>query len=457
MAFESGNSPAKYAFLPAAALLAVGVGLTPASTPARAADLGGNCCADLEERVAELEATSARKGNRKVSLTITGQVTTALMAWDNGKDSDVYVVDPPTVGGSYFAFTGDAKINPNLTAGFNITIGLDTGARSHQVSEKDDDGQANIGSASSAQQALNSGGYDSFVVLTLANWYLDHKQLGRVTVGRINTATAGATGVDLGGASVIANVNIGYWQRSFTAIGSKVNGSTAATSWSALMGGGPLNGSTLSRANAISYTTPTFGGFSVSTAWGEDDVWDAAVRYAGEHAGFRMAAAIGYANNASGLGDVTETLAGSEVTNAGFAQGAKIGQWKGSASVLHVATGLYLTGAYINQDNDAGSDVKNTTLWYLNGGIAKNWTGLGNTVLYGEYSQVRDAAIFQGNDITTYTRGNTDVWGLGVVQNIDAAALELFLSYRNYSADTNVEGSNIKDFDVVMGGARIRF
>jgi hypothetical protein len=31
-------------------------------TPAIAADLGGDCCADLEERVAELEATTARKG-----------------------------------------------------------------------------------------------------------------------------------------------------------------------------------------------------------------------------------------------------------------------------------------------------------------------------------------------------------------------------------------------------------
>ena len=44
---------------------------------ARAADLGGDCCADLEERVAELEATTARKGNRRVSLTISGQVSTS--------------------------------------------------------------------------------------------------------------------------------------------------------------------------------------------------------------------------------------------------------------------------------------------------------------------------------------------------------------------------------------------
>ncbi|HML30397.1 MAG TPA: porin, partial [Hyphomicrobium sp.] len=41
---------------------------------ASAADLGGNCCADLEERIAELESTTARKGNRKVSLTVSGWV-----------------------------------------------------------------------------------------------------------------------------------------------------------------------------------------------------------------------------------------------------------------------------------------------------------------------------------------------------------------------------------------------
>ena len=45
---------------------------------AKAADLGGDCCADLEERVAELEATTARKGNRKMSLTISGQVNRSI-------------------------------------------------------------------------------------------------------------------------------------------------------------------------------------------------------------------------------------------------------------------------------------------------------------------------------------------------------------------------------------------
>lgn len=42
--------------------------------PAKAADLGGDCCADLEEPVAELEATTVRKGNKKISVELYGDV-----------------------------------------------------------------------------------------------------------------------------------------------------------------------------------------------------------------------------------------------------------------------------------------------------------------------------------------------------------------------------------------------
>jgi hypothetical protein len=538
MALQTGRSSTKYAILSAAAMVAAGIVLP---SPVRAADLGGNCCADLEERVAELEATVARKGNRRMSLTISGQVSTAVMAWDAGgsikgsegtpesftttvgppvftsadtniapdalplkcsnagvggapnagnaaligcadpahvnpphvhadhthtatttknaavaakpagKARDVYVVDNVLSGGSYFALTGDAKINPNVSAGFNLTVAFDTGGRSHQVSQFDDDGQSVIPTASTAV-----GGYDTFIVVTLANWWLDHKQVGRVTVGRINTATAGITSIDLGGASVIANANIGYAQRGFTAVG-------GTTTWANLLGGNTVNGSGLSRAQAISYSTPNVGGFTASAAWGENDVWDVALRYAGEFSGFRLAAGIGYISNSSGLGDVTEDpISGNFALSTQCAanappkgDGCEPTQLKGSASILHVATGLYLTGAYVRQDNDvAGRD--DTTMWYLNGGIAKNWTGLGNTVLYGEYARVDNALDnFNVSDATFVANAESTMWGLGVVQNIDAAAMELFLSYKNFSAD--VPGQDVKDFDVVLGGARIKF
>ena len=57
----------------AAGLLVGGLSVGSAS----AADLGGNCCAHLEERIAELEAMTARKSNRKVTLTISGWVASS--------------------------------------------------------------------------------------------------------------------------------------------------------------------------------------------------------------------------------------------------------------------------------------------------------------------------------------------------------------------------------------------
>ncbi len=68
------------------ALVAAGLLAGGLATSANAADLGGNCCADLEERIAELEATTARKGNRKVSLTVSGWVGQQVTFWDDGEE-----------------------------------------------------------------------------------------------------------------------------------------------------------------------------------------------------------------------------------------------------------------------------------------------------------------------------------------------------------------------------------
>ncbi len=92
----------RFAMVAAASVL-----LGAAVTSAKAADLGGGCCADLEERVAELEATTARKGNRVVSLQVYGQVNKALLLWDDGIDSDAYIVDND-YSGSRVGFTGSA-------------------------------------------------------------------------------------------------------------------------------------------------------------------------------------------------------------------------------------------------------------------------------------------------------------------------------------------------------------
>ena len=106
----------------AAALGLVVGGFAFKATPARAADLGGDCCADLEERVAELEATTVRKGNKKVSVTLSGWVIKSFNWWDDGDISSAYVGDKGYDLGSRFAITGSATIAPGWSAGYNLTV-----------------------------------------------------------------------------------------------------------------------------------------------------------------------------------------------------------------------------------------------------------------------------------------------------------------------------------------------
>ncbi len=103
-----------------AALASVLVGGVAAS-PSQAADLGGDCCADLEERVAELEATTVRKGNRNVSVTLYGWVNAGISWYDTGEESDAYVADTDTAS-TRIGVKGSGKIKPGWEAGYRLEL-----------------------------------------------------------------------------------------------------------------------------------------------------------------------------------------------------------------------------------------------------------------------------------------------------------------------------------------------
>ena len=184
--------------LVAAGLLAGGMSIS-SSTSAFAADLGGNCCADLEERIAELEATTARKGNRKVSLTVSGWVGQQVMFWDDGGESNVYVHDLGTTLGSHVKFTGQATIVPGWSAGYVLhleAMGSDSLTQSQNVPVGPDlltvnrDGVGNNNGVGTLQ---------SF-------WFIKSDQLGKVSVGKQSQASDNtAILVDGSGSLVPAN------------------------------------------------------------------------------------------------------------------------------------------------------------------------------------------------------------------------------------------------------------
>ena len=257
---------------------AIAIALAFSANPVAAADLGDSCCADLEERIAELEATTARKGNRKVSLAITGYVTKQIMFWDDGVERNAYIADVGPTQATNFRFTGEATIAPGWKAGYMMRI-----------------------------QDLPTIPWAPASSLTAPIWASTcrwrtgtSRQRARQAQRRQERARGkeAAMFTDLSGTQVIANYVLfdggGFFLRQ--------DGNLTALKWGDFgycyaqqrPWGGDCDGIVM---NGVRYDSPVFAGFSVSASWGEDDDWEVATRYAGEAAGFKLAFGAGYSVN----------------------------------------------------------------------------------------------------------------------------------------------------------------
>jgi hypothetical protein len=459
-----------YSYLRKSVSLVALVAAAGLATNAQAADLGGDCCADLEERVAELEATTARKGNRRVSLTISGQVNRSTLYFNDGFTNNVYFGLDNSTSSTRFGLSGSAKVTPLINAGFSILIDVADKARATSVTQGNEDGGSGGGIAAGSYSGFNG---DHLIRLRDANWWIEQTQVGRLTVGRL-TGAGGTYGIDLPGVRVALgapsdasgrlqlrgaggtfNNHVGNWHDDSTYTGIRNEG--------------------------IRYNSPTFMGFSFAASVAEaakietvnggttGRAYGADLRYAGEMAGFRLAAGVGY-EQFEGNGQDLVGSGGAGLTTT------KANDWNASISLLHVATGLFAQGSYLSYDvNYSGARVDGRTSatadrWDVQAGIAQNWFGIGRTSLYGEYGQANhwlavrrigfngtgssDAGALATND------SRLQWFGIGAVQTIDAAAMELYLAYRQYDVKgSNVGGSTFSSeaLHVVNAGARIRF
>ena len=256
------------------------------------------------------------------------------------------------------------------------------------------------------------------------------------------------------------------------------------------------------RTEQARYTSPTWMGFIFDSSISEGgDYWGSMLRYAGEFSGFRIAAGIGYERSKD-----RATPATLDPTAAAFVgPSPDVEAWGGGVSVMHVPSGLFAQGHYQTADysdpghvangywgSAGGATKKDWAHWLIQAGIAKNWFGIGNTAVYGEYGKSMDfgaelagraypgtvafgapfnpAANFAANFTSVFGVTDTEltIWGLGVTQNVDAAASTLYLGYRNFSADITCNGNCLtgvgaasklatEDIHVVTGGAVVRF
>jgi hypothetical protein len=399
-----------------------------------AADLGGNCCADLEDRISEIEATVVQKGNRKVSLSVSGWVNEAVFFWDDGVEENAYV-GTNGLEQSRFRFLGEAQIVNAWTAGYLMEI--------------------NVFGANSATFSQSDSGSSNLVGANKVAWFLTGKGLGRFLVGLESTATEHLLDdADFTMTRQVSDADaarVGVAQ--FLVRGAILQDLTWASALS------PFTPGQSGVRNVIRYDTPTVAGVTLSATWGGDDEWAAKVNLAENVGPYRMLIQAGYGQTSDNSTGQCSTLAGTDCS-----------WWGAAGTVMHNPTGLYVYGGYGHNSDRAeeqadSTSVSTDSVWFLQGGIEREWASLGKTNIFMElrHDTVGSnlaSVITIGGDTGYLQQMEADFYAAGIIQSIDAAAMSLYAVYRH--ADGNVTNSvgastNIDNFDMLITGAKIDF
>jgi hypothetical protein len=402
--------------------VAIGAALLMSAGNVFAADLGGNCCADLEERIAELEATAARKGNRKVSLMVTGWVSSQIWWFDDGIESNTYVVDNNNDLSSHVRFTGSAQISPGWKAGYALALYTQGPSSLNGFEDW----------SATKKNTIGFGG-DWSVAVENSYWFIESDKLGKVTVGKQSMAMDNLTVfADL---SPIGNIFASNTVATFDGFANRVvvGGLDTGTRWGAAafycgtIGAGIANDCNGTRLNGIRYDTPTFAGFSASAGWGEDDYWDVAARYSGEGGGFKYTFAAGYA-------EITDNaIVGLPVNDNQ--------RWQVGGSIKHNPSGLWVHATYDETHvDDVGPVPPHPDLkgFFLKAGWTGKLNSLGNTSFWGEYGRNWDtfsnlstgSSFFDGTIFGSQIISNDATrLGGGIIQEIDAASMSFWAKY----------------------------
>lgn len=459
---------------------------------AEAADLGGDCCADLEERVADLEATTVRKGNKKMSVEIYGRVNRQINFWDDGSESNAYVLNN-SYSTTRFGIRGKGKTGvSDVNAIYVIEI--------EQFADQ----------TRFANQFNDNPDVNTQLRVRKSAIGLDSKKYGRIWLGlqemakdNINKDTVVIKGLEQTMTQDFYN-NWSFFLRPKGFKGaegmSNIRYQDIARCYST--GSSAFDCST--RRNEVRYDTPDFYGLVASASWGEDDIWSASVRYQKEWDNWKVGAGYAYE-------DFTDEL----VNNGGggvFFQGFKrdMKEWAGSFSVLHKPTGLWVWGGNSNsENNDIGAEGFITGKappvmhsWDIAGGIYRDFFAPGKTTIWGGYTWDSDGlggfnrttvsssvsgtassyAVWNGrvaaNRIpgigfdTETTGSETNKWYIAVDQAIDSAAMNLYMGYQHIMPDISLVTNSLAfspkgkiknvpieldDFDVFFTGGRIQF
>ena len=349
-----------------------------------------------------------------------GQINKGVLNYDDGIDSETYgLID-----------------NDNSSTRAGLRYDQDFGAWHFENINEFDYAPFSTDNTSIIHQSPDSADWDfDNDNIRKIDFTLENDRYGKFWLGQGSMATDGIYEMDLSGTTVI----------DYSSVADSASAQVIRFSNPALSFDDSLSGITIGNAFTnydgprrvrIRYDTPDYNGFTFAAAYGrnllsdnaavrEENIADASVAYDHTYGDVAIKGGLGY-----------------------YWEEDDTRNWGGSVSALHTPTGLNATLAVGGQDTDGGGG----SFWYGKLGVIRDLFSWGATAAAVDYYSGDDIYIDADAGITS---SSSDSLGVSLVQNIDRANTELWLTYRTFDYSDNV--ASYEDGQAIFGGARFKF
>jgi len=382
--------------------------------------------AGLDKRVSDLEREMAllknrlktardcdcdrmvRSGNSRVKVTLYGQVNRAVSMNFSSQNAAVHHVDNDS-SSSRLGFLARGRLSPDMQISARIEVEWQENRRSNT----DDTTDGNLR-----------------VQARKVEVWITHKDFGTLWLGHGDPASTDADTIDLSGTDIV------YGSAGCGDDGGLRFGPPSGSQSAGLTFGAACANLDSGRENRIMYETPNILGFTARVSHGEQDKFEAGLFYEGTPFGddIEIAGGLGYQNSPG---------AGASAPGRGRGNAST---YNGSFAILHKPSGISFQAAGGWNVSHAGSTrVPTGAFWYVKAGWQGSVTSLGKTytsIGFGSYDHMTP---------------DVHAWSVGfaVVQEIDAAATDVYAGIRYQDAKTGGVGQT--GVVSIISGVRIKF
>ena len=356
-----------------------------------------------------------QSGNSRVKVTLYGQINRAIRFANTGDETEITSVSNDG-SATNISLLAVGKANPNLTISALYELRYQHNRRSFTREENTPNARLDI-----ARVDLR----------------LDHKNLGKLSMGRNSMAGDAAGLYELTGVSHVygfAGANGTDGTRADASVKVLTSGDAAPAAATDPLTYSAGTVSTVSvrgkargfrpfsffgyRQNRIRYDTPSLMGARLSLSYGENKTWSAGLSYAGAPPGVKNFSALfaaGYRKNDMASATAPESA------------------WAVSGGIKH-SSGFNISGSY-----DADGDERTGGAKHSQWGVSLGWTG--------KFNDSGATAIGIGfNRSGDGIHGSANQYWIAINQNIDAAAADV---YAGVSFDSGTVTHTVSDAEAL--------